>query len=150
MSTDLYVRGLRNLLVTEKKYSVALALISAALFVFLSINHAFYSMWVEGMPEYHHILLGMLGFIPVTPGCWINFHAIHIPLALNPYIGSAFFYFHLPTAYLWFNGYTSDPYIYRYMGIVMFLIDDWILFYTLLIYYKFSFSFYGVTVFLIV
>lgn len=141
------VGKIRDFLI-ERKYTVALALISAITFVFLSKNHTLLPMWVEGIGEYQHVLLIMLGFIKANPACWINFHDINIPLALNAYSGPAFFYFHLPTAYLWFNGYTSDPYIYRYAGMVIFFADVWLLFYTLRTYYKVPIAFYAATAFL--
>jgi len=131
----------------ERWWALLLAVTCIPVFWFLAHNHAFVPMWYEGIAEYEYTLLVMLGIIKDTPPFWIHYHHLHLPLALNAYIGPAFFYFHLPAAYLWFNGLTKDPYIYRYMGILFFFADGWLLYYLLRKYYKAAISSYGAMAF---
>src|SRR2546425_3008539 len=129
---------------TNHKRAVSLLIVANAVaFSFLSYYHSLVPMWIEGMAEFEHSLQIMFGFKPQVVGCWLRVGNFSVPLALGPYIGPATIYMYAPAAYLWFKGITSDPYVYRYAGIVFFLINSWLLYYLLRTYYKPSISFYG-------
>jgi hypothetical protein len=125
-----------------------LAFLSAAAFWFLSHNHSFVPMWVEGMIECLETELIMFGYDKQQPHCWLEIGTLRAPLALNSYIGPGWFYAYAPTAYLWFHRITTDPYIYRYTSIFFFLVSGWILYYLLTKYYKPSISFYSAAAFM--
>jgi len=132
----------------EAVWKILLAAGCVPVLWFLVRYHAFVPMWIEGIGEYENVLRIMLGYSTYTPGCWINYGSLHLPLALNAYIGPAFFYFHLPAAYLWFHGLTTDPYVYRYLGILFFFGDVWLLYYLLRKYYQAAVCFYAAAAFL--
>jgi len=106
----------------ERRCALLLAVTCIPVGWFLAHTHAFVPMWFEGLAECNYALMIMLGIIRDAPPGWIHYGGLHLSLALNAYIGPAFFYFHLPAAYLWFHGLTKDPYLYRYLGIFFFSI----------------------------
>lgn len=137
-----------RLFLRDNHWTVGLVAFSVGILIFLIHNHSIIPMWIEGIAEYESILLTMVGVIKTVPGCWLTVKGFSIPLVLTPYIGSAFFYFYLPFAYLWFNQITTDPYIYRYAGIIFFMVDAWIFYYILQHYFSKAISFFTVIAFL--
>jgi hypothetical protein len=132
----------------SRKWTLVLALLSAAALWFLSRNHSFIPMWSEGAAECFQTQLEMFGFDKQRPSCWLHIGAVSLPLSLNSYTGPAWFYVYAPTAYLWFEKLSTDPYIYRYTSIVFFLTNVWVLYYLLRQYYNPSISFYSAAAFL--
>ncbi len=51
-----------------------------------------------------------------------------IPLGVVQYVGGGFIYLHAPAVAAWFYGWSDDPYLFRYVGIVAYLIDGWLIY----------------------
>ncbi|MBX6772842.1 MAG: hypothetical protein IRY83_14010 [Chloroflexi bacterium] len=102
--------------------------LSALVFLFLAVHHDFVPMWIEGIAEYESALEVMAGLSPAQPPCWLHLGRASLPLAFTPYIGAAYFYAYLPPVYPWLHGLTGDPYLYRYVGITLFIADAWLVF----------------------
>jgi hypothetical protein len=138
----------RRRLLRDNGWTIALAVFSVAILIFLVRNHSFIPMWMEVIGEFEAGLLTMAGVIKKVPNCWLTVKGFSIPLALTPHIGPAFYYFYLPFAYLWFNQITTDPYVYRYAGIIFFIVDAGIFYYLLRHYFSKVISFYAAVAFL--
>jgi hypothetical protein len=108
--------------------TLGLLALSLPILVFLAANHAFVPMWIEGIAEYESTLEILTGLSRAAPACWLRIGGASLPLAFTPYIGPAYFYAYLPTASLWLRGLVSDPYVYRYTGIALFLADCWLVY----------------------
>lgn len=138
---------MRNAL-SAKASSVALALSSILLCLFLMHHHAFTPMWLEGFGETVGTQLVLLGFDSQRPPGWLHLGSHSFPLAMNAYTGPAWYYVQAPPVYLWFAGYTSDPYLYRYVTILIFLANGWLFFALLSRFYSCFLSFLAALVFM--
>lgn len=131
-----------------KVWYAALALASIVLCLFLIAHHAFAPMWLEGFGETVGEQLVLLGFDGHQPHCWLRVGKHSLPLALNSYTGLAWYYVQAPTVYLWFAGYTSDLYFYRYTTILIFLTNGWLLLGLLSRFYSGALAFLATLVFM--
>lgn len=133
---------------STSRWTLLLALLTVAVLWFLSRNHSFVPMWVEGMGVNLQGDLSLLGYDKQPFPCSLRIGTFSLPLSINSHEGPGWFYLYAPTLYLWFNRITTDPYLYRYTGILLFLANGWILYYLLRKYYKPSISFYSAAAFL--
>ncbi len=81
------------------------------------------------MTEYHDALSTLLGFRTLPLACALTVGDWQIPLAVVPYVGGGFIYLHAPVVAAWFHGWTDDPYLFRYVGILAYLADGWLIYF---------------------
>jgi hypothetical protein len=110
-----------------------LAVITGVVLAFLLPQHDYASMTAEGFPEFQHHVRGLLGLSNRAVPCALELGRFQLPLALTPYIGGGYMYGYAPAAYLWLAGVVSDPYVYRYTGIVLFAVAAWLSYYVALL-----------------
>jgi hypothetical protein len=130
------------------RWTLLMALLSMAVLWFLSRHHSFVAMWVEGLGEIIETDLAMFGLSHHHISCSCQIGGLSLPLGQDPHFGPVWFYLYLPTLYLWFHEITSDPYVYRYTGILIFIANGWIFYYLARKYYRPSISFYSAAGFL--
>ena len=80
------------------------------------------------MTEYQHAMSTLLGFRDAPLTCGLAIGDRQIPLGVTAYVGGGFIYLHAPVVAAWFHGWTSDPYFFRYVGILAYLIDGWLIY----------------------
>src|ERR1041385_1797539 len=139
---------LRKFFRARSSHLIVLAALTGVAFWFLSHNHGFASMWVEGMGECIETDLSMLGYSSTSIPCSLRLGSVSLPLSMNPHVGPAWYYFYAPTLYLWFNRVSNDPYIYRYTGIMLFIVNVWLLYFLTRTCYSRWLSFHTAVVFL--
>ena len=61
--------------------------------------------------------------------CALHVGSFQLPLAVAPYVDGGFIYLHAPFVAAWFHGVVGDPYFYRFVGILAFLLDGWLIFF---------------------
>lgn len=105
-----------------------LAILTIVQFARLSRHHDFVPLWVEGMTEYQHAMSTLLGFRDAPLTCALVIGDRQIPLGVTAYVGGGFIFLHAPVVAAWFHGWTSDPYFFRYVGILAYLIDGWLIY----------------------
>lgn len=133
------------------RWTVALIILSAAVFTFLSINHAFVSMWIEGFFEYARLIAVFVGKdTPTSLDCLLPVGNTWLMLGLNEYTGATPMYVDVPAAWLWYNSWTNDPFIFRYTGIFVFLSCGWLLYLVTRKLYSPSIAFYSASLFLVI
>jgi hypothetical protein len=133
---------------TDRACLTLLLIANVAVFGLLSAHHAFVAMWVEGsLFEHVEHYLRIFGLSDDRPGCWIGFQwggveRFVFPLSYNAYGGIAV-YSYLPLAFLWYSGATSDPFIYRYLGIALLIGNSFLMFYLIRLRFRPIIALYG-------
>jgi hypothetical protein len=129
-------------------YFIRLTVANILAFAFLASQHNLLPMWAEGPVLLKaEDFLTLLGRWHSVPASWMHLLGLAFPLVYNEYVGVGL-YAYLPAVYLWFNGLTGDPYVYRYVGILLLLVNSYLLYILLDLYFSCRIAFFGAIIYL--
>lgn len=125
------VKPAAHIFASRHIYTLIFGVVSTAMIFFTISKHDYVPMWIEGFGEFQGIFMTIFGKIGPPQRCWVTIGSVPLPLAVYEYVGASYAYVYVPFVYLWYNGFTNDPYIYRISGVLLFIAAIW-LFYFLL------------------